>query len=109
MPTLQNASFESGNASAYPPDPYPEDGTSVTGSQEGCPYNDQGSPSKGAATMTTTYMLFSDLTKEAQPPEKGILSGTLRQAGDRSHGWGSPPARKVGVGSPARKATLLLR
>jgi quercetin dioxygenase-like cupin family protein len=27
--------------------------------------------------MTTTYMHFSDLAKEVQPPDKGILSRTL--------------------------------
>jgi quercetin dioxygenase-like cupin family protein len=27
--------------------------------------------------MTTTYTHFSDLTKEVQPPDKGILSRTL--------------------------------
>src|SRR5499427_9982200 len=27
--------------------------------------------------MTTTYTLFSDLAKEVQPPDKGILSRTL--------------------------------
>ena len=27
--------------------------------------------------MTMTYTLFSDLAKEAQPPDKGILSRTL--------------------------------
>jgi hypothetical protein len=27
--------------------------------------------------MTTTYTHFSDLAKESQPPEKGILSRTL--------------------------------
>ena len=27
--------------------------------------------------MTTSYTHFSDLTKEVQPPDKGILSRTL--------------------------------
>src|SRR5262249_23606089 len=32
---------------------------------------------RGATTMTTTYTHFSDLGKEVQPPDKGILSRTL--------------------------------
>jgi quercetin dioxygenase-like cupin family protein len=32
---------------------------------------------KGSVNMTTTYTHFSDLAKEVQPPDKGILSRTL--------------------------------
>jgi quercetin dioxygenase-like cupin family protein len=35
------------------------------------------SPPTGASAMTTHYTHFSDLVKEVQPPDKGILSRTL--------------------------------
>src|SRR5215212_4693903 len=35
------------------------------------------SPPGGATTMTTAYTHFSDLAKEVQPPDEGILSRTL--------------------------------
>jgi quercetin dioxygenase-like cupin family protein len=34
-------------------------------------------PHEGAALMTLPYTHFSDLAKEIQPPDKGILSRTL--------------------------------
>jgi hypothetical protein len=34
-------------------------------------------PLEGAARMTLPYTHFSDLAKEVQPPDKGILNRTL--------------------------------
>ncbi len=34
-------------------------------------------PLEGAVPMTLPYTPFSDLAKEVQPPDKGILSRTL--------------------------------
>jgi len=59
------------------PDPYPENGPALQIHRTAVRHNDQGPPSKEAGTMTTTSMLISDVAKEVQLADKGILSRTL--------------------------------